>query len=74
MFEECLKKNVSASDRIAYLQVRLTHIQREIEKYGIEDTFVSMHLEHLIACKEMVEALIGAPVNLQQDGKVTIGF
>ena len=26
------------------------------------------------ACKDMVEELIGLPVNLQKDGKVTVGF
>ena len=28
----------------------------------------------MIACKNMVECLIGEPVNLQKDGKVTVGF
>jgi hypothetical protein len=44
------------------------------EKFGAEDRMVRHKVEAMIACKEMVEALIGEPVNLQIDGKVTVGF
>ena len=32
------------------------------------------HIDEMIACKEMVEAVICEPVNLRFDGKVTVGF
>lgn len=67
-------QNISADQMINYLQAKLTRFQKELEKYGPEDRVVNRMMDEMIACKEMVEALIGAPVNLQQDGKVTIGF
>lgn len=41
------------------------------DRYGeiLHDKLIGM-----IACKEMVECLIEEPVNLQCDGKVTVGF
>ena len=44
------------------------------EKYGYEDRYVQKRLDDMIACKEMVEAIINEPVNLRKDGIVTIGF
>ena len=67
-------QNINADQMINYLQAKLTRFQKELEKYGPEDRGVNARLTEMIACKEMVEVLIGAPVNLQQDGKVTIGF
>lgn len=48
--------------------------QKELKKYGPEDRIVNKKLDAMIACKELVEAFVGEPVNLQQDGRVTIGF
>lgn len=59
---------------IAYLQSQLTDFEKNLEKYGPDDRIVDAKFDAMIACKEMVEALIGEPVNLQKDGKVTIGF
>ena len=58
---------------LAYLQNRLTTIQ-ELEEYGYPQDYVEECIVGLIACKEMVECLIEKPVNLQKDGKVTVGF
>ena len=74
MFDSCYEKNVSGRQMLAYLQAKLTKFQKEAEKYGMEDRMVEHLFDEMIACKEMVEVLIGAPVNLQMDGKVTIGF
>ena len=56
-----------------YLQSMMNKFKEEEAKYGMDH-----HTEHIldamIACKEMTEALIGEPVNLRQDGKVTVGF
>ena len=59
---------------INYLQQMMDAFVNEKEKYGMDDRIVQAHLDNMIACKEMVEALIGEPVNLGLNGKVTIGF
>ena len=58
---------------LAYLQNRLTTIQK-LEEDGYPQDYVEESLIGLIACKEMVECLIEKPVNLQKDGKVTVGL
>ena len=59
---------------INYLQQMMDAFVNEKEKYGMDDRIVQAHLDNMIACKEMVEALIGEPVNLGINGKVTVGF
>ena len=59
---------------IAYLQSMMDSFKIEEAKYGIEDRVVKDKMHAMIACKEMVEALIGEPVNLGLNGKVTVGF
>lgn len=41
---------------------------------SVEHKWMTDKKRAMIACKEMVECLIGEPVNLQMDGKVTVGF
>lgn len=59
---------------LQYLQEMMDRVQSDIKKYGVEDRMVEKRIDDMIACKEMVEALIREPVNLQKDGKVTVGF
>lgn len=59
---------------INYLQQMLDDFMRCKEKFGMKDRIVIKKMDAMIACKEMVEALIGEPVNLQLDGYVTVGF
>lgn len=59
---------------INYLQSMMNSFKRDEARYGLEDRIVLQKLDAMIACKEMVEALIGEPVNLQKDGRVTVGF
>ncbi len=59
---------------INYLQQMLDRFTEEMERYGKDDRIVEKRFDDMIACKEMVEALIGEPVNLQKDGRVTVGF
>ena len=58
---------------INYLQSMMDKFKHDEAKYGMDH-----HTEHIldamIACKEMVETLIQEPVNLQKDGRVTVGF
>lgn len=59
---------------LAYLQSQMDDFKMWEAKLGLEDEWVMEKLTSMIACKEMVEALIMEPVNLQLDGKVTVGF
>lgn len=59
---------------INYLQQMMDKVQDEIKQYGVDDRLVEHRIDAMIACKEMVEAFIQEPVNLQKDGKVTVGF
>lgn len=58
---------------INYLQQMMDRIKK-LEERGVSDEFLNYKIDAMIACKEMVEAFIGEPVNLQMDGKVTVGF
>ena len=59
---------------LQYLQEMMDDMKEEEKRYGKEDRIVRNKVSAMIACKEMVEALIMEPVNLQKDGKVTVGF
>ena len=59
---------------INYLQSQMDDFQKEKARHGMEDRIVIKKLDAMIACKEMAEALIGEPVNLGMDGKVSVGF
>ena len=58
---------------IAYLQSMMDKVKKYEEK-GMPTEFLEDRIDAMIACKEMVETFIGEPVNLQMDGKVTVGF
>ena len=66
--------NITKETLINYLQSQMDDFMKEKERYGIEDRYVERKLDAMIACKEMVEAIIQEPVNLQKDGRVTTGF
>ena len=59
---------------IAYLQRMMNDFKKEEARWGINDRVVVEKLDAMIACKDMVEALIGKPVNLGLNGIVTVGF
>ena len=59
---------------ISYLQSMLDEYQKRVEHFGYEHPYSDEIFDKMIACKEMAEALIGEPVNLGVNGKVTIGF
>ena len=66
--------NITKDGMINYLQQMMDKVQEEIKKYGKDNRMVEKRIDDMIACKEMVEAFICAPVNLGLDGKVTVGF
>ena len=57
-----------------YLQSMLDDIFYERRLFGDDDRIVKKKLCGALACKEMVELMLGVPVNLQKDGRVTVGF
>lgn len=64
---------------INYLQEMLTKFNAMLAKNQkvpgyYRESEINRMFDGMIACKEMVEAMIGQPVNLRKDGKVTIGF
>ncbi len=65
---------ITREQLLGYLQSQMDDFKKWESKLGIENDWVSHKLDAMIACKEMVEALIEEPVNLRQDGKVTTGF
>lgn len=69
-----ISKTVSAEAMIEYLRSMMEDFKAEEARYGLEDRLVNKKLDALLACKEMVECMIGMPVNLCKDGKITIGF
>lgn len=62
------------NEMIDYLQGMMDRFQEDLLRYGMEDEVVQKELDDMIACKEMAEAIIGLPVNLQKNGLVTVGF
>lgn len=70
-------KKVSAESLIEYLQGMMDDYKKEEEwckgKEGMAE-YLGSKIDAMIACKEMVECMIGLPVNLRRDGKVTVGF
>lgn len=70
MYEHC----VYTESLLDYLQSMLDDFVEYKDRYGSDDRVVHDKLIGMLACKDMVEAHIGCPVNLQRDGKVTTGF
>ena len=69
-----MKKSVSSESMLAFLQCLLDDWNSEREKFGDDDRIVVKKFSEMIGCKDMVECLIGCPVNLGKDGKVSVGF
>ena len=74
--KELVTKEVRIMEKkmIDYLQGMLDEFMVEKNKFGISDRIVGKKLDKMLACKEMAETMIGMPINLGIDGKVTIGF
>ncbi len=66
--------DITEETLLKYLQSQLDDFEKEKALYGPDDRCVNKKFTGLIANKEMVEAIIGKPVNLGKDGKVTVGL
>ena len=69
-----MDKIITAQTMIDYLQWMMDNWQAELDMFGKDDRVVKSDMHAMISCKNMVEGLIGMPVNLQRNGKVTVGF
>ena len=69
-----MNKYVSSADMLSHLQFLLSEYMEEKERYGADDRIVNRKMHDMIACKNMCECLLSVPINLQRDGKVTVGF
>ncbi len=69
-----MKETVKAEDLLSYLQALLDEFMEDRGTYEPGDRIVQKRMHGMIACKEMVETLLRVPVNLQRNGKVTVGY
>jgi hypothetical protein len=69
-----MKETVKTQVLLGYLQALLTEYMMEVEQFGSDDRIVKKKLTGMLACKSMVENVIGEPVNLGKNGIVTTGF
>ena len=65
---------ITEEKMIGYLQSLMNAFKKDEKQFGFNDMETIRKFDAMIACKEMVESLIQKPVNLGQDGKVTVGF
>ena len=69
-----MNKIVTAEQMLGYLQSVLDDFMKEKNRPNADDDYVHYKMDMMIGAKELVEALIGEPVNLQKDGRVTVGL
>lgn len=69
-----MQETVNAKDMLDFLQEQFNEAMSLVNDFGHKDSRAQMHLGWCIGMKEMCEALIGVPVNLCRDGRVTIGL
>ena len=67
-----MRETVKSTTMLYYLQSMLDYYREHEEKFN--DDHSHAFIAKMCACKDMVETLIQEPVNLQLDGKVTVGF
>ena len=65
--------NITEEMMINYLKSMMDSFKKDEAEFGM-DRGTTAKLDAMIACKEMVEALIQKPVNLKTTGEVTVGF
>ena len=65
---------ITESAILSYLRSALADAIDELERFGNDDRVALKKLDAVIACKEMAEALLGYPIDLRRDGRVTVGY
>ena len=69
-----MKKTVEATEMLVFLKEEWKKAHHLGELLGWSDERADMHMSWCIGMKEMAETLIGVPVNLKMDGRLTIGL
>ena len=67
-------KTVKAEYMLGFLKREWDYAYRMGTDFGWSDERAQTHADMCIGMKEMCEALIGVPVNLKLDGRLTIGL
>lgn len=69
-----MRETITAMEMLDYLKVDFKIAMRDRRILGADDERAQSRMEWCIGMKEMCENLIGVPVNLKLDGRVTIGL
>ena len=69
-----MRKTIEATEMLEYLKDDFEIAMRDRRILGANDERAQSRMSWCIGMKEMCEALIGVPVNLKLDGRVTIGL
>ena len=69
-----MRETITAMEMLDYLKVDFKIAMRDRRILGADDERAQSRMGWCIGMKEMCENLIGVPVNLKLDGRVTIGL
>lgn len=69
-----IEGSISKQALVNYVASYFQNWIEEKEEFGADDRIVKDDMKKLIAMRVMAENLIGVPINLGLDGKITIGF
>ena len=69
-----MKKTIEATEILNYIKEVWKIAFHQLEVLGHNDERAQSRADWCIGMKEMAEALLGIPVNLKLDGRVTIGL
>ena len=66
--------SISKQALVDYVGSYFQYWLEEKEKFGADDRIVKDDMKKMLAMRAMAENLIGVPINLGLDGKMTLGF
>jgi len=69
-----MNETIKATSLLHYVWWRFQEWKEEVETFGRDDPYVKEHLHGLLDMRIMAENLIGEPINLGLDGRMTYGF
>ena len=69
-----MRKTIEATEILNYIKEDWKIAFHQLEVLGHNDERAQSRADWCIGMKEMTEALLGVPVNLKLDGRVTIGL
>ena len=69
-----MRKTIEATEILDYIKEDWRIAHHKLEVLGHNDERAQSRATWCIGMKEMAEALLGVPVNLKLDGRVTIGL